>query len=44
MDYVVRFDRMDLHLSNGESIPVSKRKYQEFSKAFLKHIKKEGLL
>lgn len=44
MDYVVRFDKMDLHLANGELIPVSKRKYQEFSRTFLKHIKKEGLL
>jgi two-component system response regulator LytT len=43
MDYVVRFDRMDLHLANGESIPVSKRKYQDFSRAFIRHIKKEGL-
>ncbi|MGC6176587.1 LytR/AlgR family response regulator transcription factor [Lacrimispora sp. 38-1] len=44
MDYVVRFDRMDLHLANGESIPISKRKYQDFSSAFLRHMKKEGLL
>ncbi|GLB31218.1 DNA-binding response regulator [Lacrimispora amygdalina] len=44
MDYVVRFDKMDLHLANGESVPVSKRKYQDFTRAFLRHMKKEGLL
>nr|WP_288828942.1 LytTR family DNA-binding domain-containing protein [uncultured Clostridium sp.] len=44
MDYVVRFDKMDLHLVNGESVPVSKRKYQDFTRAFLRHMKKEGLL
>ena len=44
MDYIDRFDRMDLHLTNGVLIPVSKRKYQDFSRTFLRHIKKEGLL
>ena len=44
MDYIVWFDRMDLHLSNGEIIPVSKRKYQDFSSTFLKYMKKEVLL
>ena len=44
MDYIVRFDRMDLHLANGEIVPVSKREYQDFSSTFLKYMKKEALL
>lgn len=44
MDFVSRLDKLDLYLSDGTSIPVSKRRYQDFSRAFLKHIQKEGLL
>lgn len=43
MESVMRYGRTDLLLSNGESVPVSKRKYQEFSMAFMKQMQKEGL-
>lgn len=43
MDSVMRFDKTDLFLNNGEFIPVSKRKYQNFSMAFMKQMQKEGL-
>ncbi len=43
MDTVMRFDKTDIFLMNGESVPVSKRKYQEFSMAFMKQMQKEGL-
>ena len=42
--YVRRYDKMGIHLSNGESVPVSKRKYTEFCKAFLYYLKKKGEL
>lgn len=43
-EYVRRYDKLGIHLSNGESIPVSKRKYAEFCKAFLYYLKKKGEL
>lgn len=43
-EYVRRYDKLGIHLSNGESIPVSKRKYTEFCKAFLYYLKKKGEL
>lgn len=43
MDFVARICKTDLFLSNGELIPVSKRKYQDFSIAFMKQMQKEGL-
>lgn len=43
MEYVMSFNRTDLFLNNGQSIPVSKRKYQAFSKAFMNFVRQEGL-
>lgn len=43
MDTIMSFDKTNIFLANREAIPVSKRKYQEFSKAFMKQIQKEGL-
>lgn len=43
MDFILRFNKTDLFFTNGETIPVSKRKYPDFSLAFMKFIQKEGL-
>lgn len=43
MEYVMSFNKTDLFLSNGHSIPVSKRKYPAFSKAFMDFVRQEGL-
>ncbi len=43
MDFVMQISKTDLLITNGELIPVSKRKYQDFSIAFMKQIQKEGL-
>lgn len=43
MDFILRFNKTDLFFTNGETIPVSKRKYTDFSLAFMKFIQKEGL-
>lgn len=43
MDFVMQICKTDLLLTNGEFIPVSKRKYQDFSIAFMKQMQKEGL-
>ncbi len=42
--YVRRYDKTGIRLSNGESIPISKRKYTEFCKEFLYYLKKKGEL
>ncbi len=43
MDSVMRLSKTDIFLSNGECIPISKRKYYDFSIAFMKQMQKEGL-
>lgn len=43
MDFIMRFNKSDLFFTNGEIIPVSKRKYEAFSLAFMKYIQREGL-
>lgn len=43
MDFVMQISKTDLLITNGEFIPVSKRKYQDFSIAFMKQMQKEGL-
>lgn len=43
MEAVVRLDKTDLFLRNGEAVPVSKRKYHDFSLAFMNFLQKEGL-
>jgi hypothetical protein len=43
MDFVMQICKTDLLITNGEFIPVSKRKYQDFSIAFMKQMQKEGL-
>ncbi|RKD33828.1 LytR/AlgR family response regulator transcription factor [Lacrimispora algidixylanolytica] len=43
MDFVMQISKTDLLITNGELIPVSKRKYQDFSIAFMKQMQKEGL-
>lgn len=41
MKYVERYDRTELRMKNGESLLISKYKYQEFVKAYLDYISKE---
>lgn len=41
MKYVERYDRTELRMKNGESLLISKYKYQEFVKAYLDYIAKK---
>lgn len=42
LKYVKGYNRQDIILDNGEKIPVSKRRYEEFCKALLDYMKKSG--
>lgn len=48
--YIVHFagirgyDRQEITVTNGERIPVAKRKYQDFRVAFMRYLKKDGEL
>ncbi len=42
LKYVTGYNRQDVTLDNGEIIPVSKRRYEEFCKALLDYMKKSG--
>ncbi|MCH5138323.1 response regulator transcription factor [Clostridiaceae bacterium UIB06] len=42
LKYVMKFDKTEIVLDNGTRIMLSKSKYDEFTKAFLKYIKGEG--
>ena len=42
LKYVTRYNRQEAVLDNGEKIPVSKRRYEEFCKALLSYMKKSG--
>lgn len=43
MECVISFNRTDIFLKNHQSVPVSKRRYQDFSAAFMTFIRQEGL-
>lgn len=43
MDFIMRFNKSDLFFTNGEIIPISKRKYEKFTMAFMEYIQGEGL-
>lgn len=38
MKYVKQYDRMQLKMKNGDCLPISKYKYQDFVKAYLEYI------
>lgn len=40
--YVSKVERNEVTLENGEKIPLSKRRYEEFSKVFFAFMRKEG--
>ncbi len=40
--HVLSYDKRDVRLDNGESIPLSKRRHQVFGKAFLRYLKERG--
>ena len=42
LKYVKGYNRQEAVLDNGEKIPVSKRRYEEFCKALLSYMKKSG--
>jgi DNA-binding LytR/AlgR family response regulator len=42
LQYIAHYDRKSITLSNGENIILSKRKYDEFSKAYLYFLKRDG--
>lgn len=42
LSYVEKVEKSELTLQNGEKIPLSKRRYEEFSKAFFDFMKREG--
>lgn len=42
LEYVASFEKSEIILENGEKIPISKRKFEEFSKVFLNFMKVEG--
>ena len=42
LKYVKGYNRQEVILDNGEMIPVSKRRYEEFCKALLDYMKKSG--
>ena len=42
LKYVKGYNRQEAILENGETIPVSKRRYEEFCKALLYYMKKSG--
>ncbi len=42
LKYVKGYNRQEVVLDNGEMIPVSKRRYEEFCKALLDYMKKSG--
>lgn len=41
---IARYDRQEIVLSNGARVPIAKRKYQDFCRAFLRFLKKDGEL
>lgn len=43
LKYIMKFDKTEIVMDNGTRIILSKSKYDEFSKAFLRYIKGEGL-
>lgn len=42
LKYVKGYNRQEAVLDNGEKIPISKRRYEEFCKALLSYMKKSG--
>ena len=42
MNYVESYSRTEVWLKNGSSLPISKYKYQDFIKAYLKYISEDG--
>jgi two-component system response regulator LytT len=42
LSYVLSYDKRDVRLNNGESIPLSKRRRQLFGLAFMQHLKESG--
>ena len=42
LKYVKAYNRQEAVLDNGEKIPISKRRYEEFCKALLSYMKKSG--
>lgn len=41
MKYVERYDRTEVKMKNGDSLRISKYKYQDFVKRYLEYISEE---
>ncbi|MHC1723294.1 MAG: LytR/AlgR family response regulator transcription factor [Aminipila sp.] len=42
LQYVEKFNKTEISMDNGDTVLLSKRRYDEFSKKFLSYMKKEG--
>lgn len=42
LQYVEKFNKIEIGMDNGDTVLLSKRRYEEFTKKFLSYMKKEG--
>lgn len=44
MKYIRQYDRTEVSMENGDRLPISKYKYQDFVRAYQNYISKEALI